>query len=163
MYIRLWRLLLACLVLLFAFFVLNIFYTLSYSRIDIAARTWKWLWFWTDGWVNLEYFVALCVILYWWRPTAENYRYSLEELAGDEAEAAERERADIYDSFDNPRMGENLEMDDLQDSAVKPKSASISGDAVQFVINDEDEDEDEDHDHTDVAAPSSVSPHEHTK
>ncbi|KAJ1758547.1 hypothetical protein LPJ54_006395 [Coemansia sp. RSA 1824] len=144
MYTRLWRLLLVCLVLLFGFFVLNIVYTLSYSRILVAARSWQWLWFWTDGWLNLEYFVALCVILYWWRPTMENYRYGLEELAGDEIEAAEREQAFIdHDSFDNPRMGENLELDDMGEMP-KPRSASVSGDAVQFVINDDDDDEDDD-------------------
>ncbi|KAJ2817254.1 hypothetical protein IWW50_006231 [Coemansia erecta] len=158
MYTRLWRLLLVCLVLLFGFFVLNIVYTLSYSRIQVAARSWRWLWFWTDGWLNLEYFVALCVILYWWRPTLENYRYSLEELAGDESEAAEREQAFMdHDSFDNPRMGENLEMDDFSNSAAKDRSASISGDIVQFVINDDDDDEDDEH--PGAATTSKQSPH----
>ncbi|KAJ1810041.1 hypothetical protein LPJ77_001210 [Coemansia sp. RSA 2523] len=156
MYTRLWRLLLVCLVLLFGFFVLNIVYTLSYSRILVAARSWQWLWFWTDGWLNLEYFVALCVILYWWRPTMENYRYGLEELAGDEIEAAEREQAFIdHDSFDNPRMGENLELDDMGEMP-KPRSASVSGDAVQFVINDDDDDEDDDR--ADAATANKTSP-----
>ncbi|KAJ2178544.1 hypothetical protein GGF45_002804, partial [Coemansia sp. RSA 551] len=115
-----------------------------------------WLWFWTDGWLNLEYFVALCIILYWWRPTMENYRYGLEELAGDEIEAAEREQAFIdHDSFDNPRMGENLELDDMGEMP-KPRSASVSGDAVQFVINDDDDDEDDDR--ADAATANKTSP-----
>ncbi|KAJ2162745.1 hypothetical protein GGF46_000470 [Coemansia sp. RSA 552] len=144
MYNRLWRLLLLCLVLLFAFFVLNIVYTFSFTRIGVAASSWRWLWFWTDGWVNLEYFVALCVILFWWRPTNENYRYSLEELAGDEEEAAEREQAAGRDSYNNPRMGENLELDDLGGvTAAKGNATPIPGDNFQFVIDDDDDDEDD--------------------
>ncbi|KAJ1661790.1 hypothetical protein EV178_006399 [Coemansia sp. RSA 1646] len=139
MYNNLWRLLLVCLVLLFAFFVLNILHTIFYSHISIAARSWKWLWFWTDGWLNFEYFTALCIILYWWRPTSQNYRYSLEELAGDEDEALEREQAtDEHDSFDNPRMGENLELEDMSATAIKDRRVSNSASDVQFVINEDD-------------------------
>ncbi|KAJ2384042.1 hypothetical protein GGI23_007018 [Coemansia sp. RSA 2559] len=139
MYNNLWRLLLVCLVLLIAFSVLNILHTLFYSHISIAARSWKWLWFWTDGWLNFEYFAALCVILYWWRPTSQNYRYSLEELAGDEDEALEREQiADDHDSFDNPRMGENLELEDMSASAIKDRHVSDLGNDAQFVINEDD-------------------------
>ncbi|KAJ2549972.1 hypothetical protein EV175_004242 [Coemansia sp. RSA 1933] len=135
MYNNLWRLLLACLVLLMAFFVLNILHTIFYSHISIAARSWRWLWFWTDGWLNFEYFAALCIILYWWRPTSQNYRYSLEELAGDEDEALEREQVvGEHDSFDNPRMGENLELDDMSATAIKDRHVSD----VQFVINEDD-------------------------
>ncbi|KAJ2804469.1 hypothetical protein H4R20_002498 [Coemansia guatemalensis] len=146
MYNRLWHLLLVCLVLLFLFFILNILFTLSYSRLGFAAKTWRWLWFWTDGWLNLEYFAALCIILYWWRPTLENHRYGLEELAGNEDEAAERELNFGHDSFDGPHMGENLELDELGSGPAKPGPTSISGDDVQFVISDEDiEDDDNGH------------------
>ncbi|KAI9503346.1 hypothetical protein GGI25_001783 [Coemansia spiralis] len=140
MYNNLWRLLLVCLVLLFAFFILNILHTIFYSHIRVAARSWKWLWFWTDGWLNFEYFVALCIILYWWRPTTQNYRYSLEEIAGDEDEAMERELATTgHDSFDGPRMGEDLELDEITAANTKAnRPVSISGDAVQFVINEDD-------------------------
>ncbi|KAJ2337693.1 hypothetical protein GGI00_000056 [Coemansia sp. RSA 2681] len=150
MYNKLWRLLLVCLVLLFAFFVLNILHTVFYNLVSVAARSWKWRWFWTDGWLNIEYFVGLSVILYWWRPTLQNYRYGLEELAGDEQEATDRDEAADHDSFDNPRMGENLELDDLGMATAMPKPASISGDDVRFVIHEDelgfgsdDEDEDE--------------------
>ncbi|KAJ2846700.1 hypothetical protein IWW36_004221, partial [Coemansia brasiliensis] len=144
MYNHLWRLLLVCLVMLFAFFVLNIIYTISYTRIEVAAWSWRWLWFWTDGWLNFEYFGALCVILYWWRPTLQNYRYSLEELASNEDEAAEREQAFAHDSFDNPQMGENLELDVLDATTATKKTTSISGDDVQFVISNDDDEEEED-------------------
>ncbi|KAI9479292.1 lung seven transmembrane receptor-domain-containing protein [Coemansia mojavensis] len=158
MYTRLWRLLLVCLVMLFAFFVLNIIYTISYTRIEVAAWSWRWLWFWTDGWLNFEYFVALCVILYWWRPTLQNYRYSLEELASNEDEAAEREQAFAHDSFDNPQMGEDLELDVLD--ATTKKTTSISGDDVQFVISNEDDEED-DTVATATASKPISSPHSH--
>ncbi|PIA16275.1 hypothetical protein COEREDRAFT_81261 [Coemansia reversa NRRL 1564] len=144
MYNRLWHLLLVCLVLLFLFFILNIMFTLSYSRLGFAANTWKWLWFWTDGWLNLEYFAALSIILYWWRPTLENHRYGLDELAGNEDEAAERELNFSHGSFDGPHMGENLELDELGSGVLNPGPKSISGDDIQFVISDEDNDGDGD-------------------
>ncbi|KAJ2028054.1 hypothetical protein IWW57_002337, partial [Coemansia sp. S610] len=81
-----------------------------------------------------------------------NYRYSLEELAGDEQEAIDRDAATAHDSFDNPRMGENLELDDLGISTGMPKPVPISGDDVRFVIHEDelgfgsdDDDEDEHH------------------
>ncbi|KAJ2077646.1 hypothetical protein H4R24_005004 [Coemansia sp. RSA 988] len=147
MYNRLWYLLLVCLILLLLFFILNIMFTLSYSRLSFAANSWRWLWFWTDGWLNLEYFAALCIILYWWRPTLENRRYGLEELAGNEDEAAEREINFGHDSFDAPHMGEHLELDELGHESAKTSPASISGDDVQFVISDEGNDDDDDGSH----------------
>ncbi|KAJ1896917.1 hypothetical protein LPJ66_003695 [Kickxella alabastrina] len=138
MYNRLWRLLLLCLVLLFVYFVLNVLHTVFYDRLGVASRSWKWRWFWTDGWLNLEYFAALCTILYWWRPTSQNYRYSLEELAGDEQAAMERDQnGGGHDSFDNPRMGEDLELGELGGSVAKNdnRKSSFSADDVQFVIN----------------------------
>ncbi|KAJ1851408.1 hypothetical protein LPJ57_007838 [Coemansia sp. RSA 486] len=143
MYNKLWRLLIVCLILLFAFFVFNILHTVFYERLSVAAQSWKWRWFWTDGWLNIEYFVALSIILYWWRPTSQNYRYSLEEIAGDELDAMAREHAnDARDSFDNPRMGENLELNDLDPAANKKtgRASSFSGDDVHFVINNDDVD-----------------------
>ncbi|KAJ2762626.1 hypothetical protein IWQ56_005003 [Coemansia nantahalensis] len=153
MYNRLWHLLIVCLALLVAFFILNVMYTVSYTRMGMAASLWRWLWFWTDGWPNLQYFFALGTILYWWRPTLKNYRYGLEEIAGNEDEAAEREQAFGHSSLDNPRMGENLELDDLGAGAIKPGMATLSGDDVQFVINndcDSDDDDDDDADNNDV-------------
>ncbi|KAJ2009654.1 hypothetical protein GGI04_000226 [Coemansia thaxteri] len=153
MYNKLWRLLLVCLVLLFAFFVLNILHTIFYNLVNIAARSWKWRWFWTDGWLNIEYFFGLSIILYWWRPTLQNYRYSLEELAGDEQEAMDRDEAVGRDSFDNPRMGENLELDDLGIAMPAGKAPSISGDDALFVIHEDelgfgsDEDDGSEHQH----------------
>ncbi|KAJ2852627.1 hypothetical protein GGI22_005161, partial [Coemansia erecta] len=65
--------------------------------------------------------------------------YSLEELAGDEDEALEREQiADDHDSFDNPRMGENLELEDMSASAIKDRHVSDLGNDAQFVINEDD-------------------------
>ncbi|KAJ1953133.1 hypothetical protein EC988_003167, partial [Linderina pennispora] len=140
MYNRLWRLLMLSLVLLFVYFVLNVMYTVFYSRPELADRTWKWRWFWTDGWLNLEYFAVLATILFWWRPTTQNYRFGLEELAGDEEEAMQRDQAgDMRDSFDNPRMGEDLELDVI---GQNPKD--VSADDVRFVVDD-DEDSDEEH------------------
>ncbi|KAI8325591.1 hypothetical protein GQ54DRAFT_301830 [Martensiomyces pterosporus] len=155
MYNNLWRLLMVSLVLLFIFFVLNVMHTVFYSRPSLAARAWRWRWFWTDGWLNLEYFVVLCIILYWWRPTSQNYRYSLEELAGDEEEAMERDAAARRDSFDNPQMGENLELDVIGGSAKGDKRVSIAGDDVQFVVNDDSElDSDEEGAHQAISSPS---------
>ncbi|KAJ2749072.1 hypothetical protein H4S06_004743, partial [Coemansia sp. BCRC 34490] len=67
-----------------------------------------------------------------------NYRYSLEELAGDEDEALEREQTTgAHDSFDNPRMGENLELEDMPASSIKDRRVPNTSD-VQFVINEDD-------------------------
>ncbi|KAJ1935338.1 hypothetical protein FBU59_005418 [Linderina macrospora] len=151
MYNRLWRLLMLSLVLLFVYFVLNVMYTVFYSRPVLAASTWKWRWFWTDGWLNLEYFAVLATILFWWRPTTQNYRFGLEELAGNEEEAMERDQHDERDSFDNPRMGENLELDVI---AHPNKGVPVSGDDVQFVVDDDEfnSDDDEDAPHLTEAA-----------
>ncbi|KAJ2777192.1 hypothetical protein H4R18_005272 [Coemansia javaensis] len=161
MYNRLWHLLVVCLALLFAFFVLNVMYTVAYTQLDMAASLWRWLWLWTDGWLNIEYFLALGTILYWWRPTLKNYRYGLEELAGTEDEAAERELAAAGNgSFDGPRMGEDLELEDIGAAATKRGHASFSGDDVQFVINnDGDDDDDDDEDEADATTQGNAGSH----
>ncbi|KAJ1966462.1 hypothetical protein GGI12_000037 [Dipsacomyces acuminosporus] len=149
MYKNLWRLLLISLILLCVFFIFNVMHTVFYNVPSLAVRAWRWRWFWTDGWLNLEYFVVLCIILYWWRPTSQNYRYSLEELAGNEEEALERDAAARRDSYDNPQMGENLELDVIGNNtaATRDKPAPASRDDVQFVVDDSEFDSDDDDAH----------------
>ncbi|KAJ1721683.1 hypothetical protein LPJ53_003810 [Coemansia erecta] len=162
MYNKLWRLLVVCLLLLLVFFIFDVLHTVFYERLSVAARSWKWRWFWTDGWLNFEYFVAIAIILYWWRPTSQNYRYSLEEIASDEVDAMAREHVgNGNDSFDNPRMGEDLELAEFDLSAAKRdnRKASFSGDDVQFVINNDEVDFSSDSDeeqHTRTSPPSTA-------
>ncbi|KAJ2725725.1 hypothetical protein GGI07_001093 [Coemansia sp. Benny D115] len=72
----------------------------------------------------------------------------LEELAGDEDAAIERDQTTRqHDSFDNPRMGEDLELGVIDSHGVqKKRSTSFSADDVQFVIHNDDVDFESDSD-----------------
>lgn len=48
---------------------------------------WTYQWFLFDGYFNLVYLFVFVSISFLWRPTSENQRYGLSQLASDESEA----------------------------------------------------------------------------
>ncbi|KAI9327632.1 lung seven transmembrane receptor-domain-containing protein [Zopfochytrium polystomum] len=84
MYKNLRNILVASLVILLLFFVINI--TLFGERKDprLVPVLWKIKWFLLDGWLNTLYFAVFVSIAYLWRPTTNNERYGLDELASDD-------------------------------------------------------------------------------
>ncbi|KAJ1916370.1 hypothetical protein H4219_003816 [Mycoemilia scoparia] len=145
MYQRLWILFIVSLLFLIGFFSLNIINLTMLTSDAWAARQWRWRWFLSDGFFNLEYLFIFGTILFWWRPTAENRRYGLEQIAGDEDGALERERhrqlnGDEFDENGHPISHEGIPMDDF----TKPQN-DPSDDTYQrlpddvFVLEDEDD------------------------
>lgn len=45
---------------------------------------WQWRWMILDGTLNIAYLVIFASIVYLWRPTSNNERYGLEQLASDD-------------------------------------------------------------------------------
>ncbi|KAJ3031998.1 UNVERIFIED_CONTAM: hypothetical protein HDU68_009099 [Siphonaria sp. JEL0065] len=84
MYKRLWGILVFSAVILFTFFIVN---TIAFkNRFDpIWMETyWQYRWLLLDGWLNILYLVVYVSIALLWRPTENNQRYGLEQLAGDD-------------------------------------------------------------------------------
>lgn len=73
--------------LLLAFFVVNgLFFHKSDDR-DFINSQWQTRWFLIDGWLSILFFTIFAAIMWLWRPTANNQKYGLQELAQDEATA----------------------------------------------------------------------------
>ncbi|KAI8391629.1 lung seven transmembrane receptor-domain-containing protein [Radiomyces spectabilis] len=87
MYRRLYRLLVFSVLMVIVIFILNMLNFSDRTVEDWAARNWKRRWFMLDGWLNILYFTVFFVIVILWRPTSNNSRYGLEQLAQDEEEA----------------------------------------------------------------------------
>jgi len=85
MYRRLGLLLLASIVVIFAFFFWNSFAFAGRGRPDFVPEHWKTRWFVLDGWLNLVYLANIVGVAYLWRPTQNNRRFAMsDELAQDE-------------------------------------------------------------------------------
>ncbi|TPX54384.1 hypothetical protein CcCBS67573_g09584 [Chytriomyces confervae] len=86
MYQRLWRILVFSAAVLVVFFVVN---TIAFkNRMDPEWLPiyWQYRWLLLDGWLNILYLVIYLSIALLWRPTENNQRYGLEQLAGDDYE-----------------------------------------------------------------------------
>ncbi|PWA01684.1 hypothetical protein BB558_002188 [Smittium angustum] len=90
MFNKMWKLLMFNIVAFTMFIVLNIIQVSLFSNGDYIVSTWKWRWLMIDGWLNFQFFITFVVVLWWWRPTSNNHRYGLEQLAHDEGDAWER-------------------------------------------------------------------------
>ncbi|KAJ1966886.1 hypothetical protein IWQ62_002190 [Dispira parvispora] len=91
MYRNLWRLLLVCAILILVLVAVNIANFAFRTDPRWVVYRWQVRWLLFDGWLTVIYTFAFFVILFLWRPTPHNYRYGLEELAGDEVDANARE------------------------------------------------------------------------
>ncbi|KAI8920272.1 lung seven transmembrane receptor-domain-containing protein [Powellomyces hirtus] len=84
MYRRLWGLLVASVVVIVFMFVVDAFFFMNRDSPDWLPKHWRVRWFLLDGWLNILYllvFLGICIL---WRPTENNQRYGLDELAQDD-------------------------------------------------------------------------------
>ncbi|KAI8589609.1 lung seven transmembrane receptor-domain-containing protein [Geranomyces variabilis] len=84
MYRRLWRLLVGSVVIIVLMFGVDAFFFANRESTEWLPKHWRVRWFLLDGWLNLLYlfvFLGICIL---WRPTENNQRYGLDELAQDD-------------------------------------------------------------------------------
>ncbi|KAJ3136985.1 hypothetical protein HK100_001160, partial [Physocladia obscura] len=84
MYQRLWRILVFSAIMLLAFFIVN---TIAFrNRMDPEWLPvyWQYRWLLLDGWLNILYLIVYLSIALLWRPTDNNQRYGLEQIASDD-------------------------------------------------------------------------------
>ncbi|KAJ3206633.1 hypothetical protein HDU82_004402 [Entophlyctis luteolus] len=84
MYKRLWAILVFSAVSLFVFFVINTIALKFSSDDDWIPVYWQYRWLLLDGFLNILYLIVYVSIALLWRPTDNNQRYGLEQLAGDD-------------------------------------------------------------------------------
>ncbi|KAJ3180147.1 hypothetical protein HDU85_004150 [Gaertneriomyces sp. JEL0708] len=72
------------LLVILGMFVIDTFYFMNFDSPDWLPTHWQWWWFMLDGWLNLLYLGVFVGIAILWRPTENNQRYGLEELAQDD-------------------------------------------------------------------------------
>lgn len=113
MYQSLWRILVISVILLTGFFVLNSADYAHRMETDWQSKHWQIKWFLLDGWMNVEYFVMFGAIMWLWRPTNENWRYALQELAGDERDVIEYEDGERV-------IGEGIKLQDVRKPTPAP-------------------------------------------
>lgn len=87
---RLFRILVAAVVVIFAFFVVS---SIAFSQSggeNFPSQTWTWRWFLLDGWTSTLYLIVFASVAWIWRPTGHNLRLSMsDEIAtGDDPEDA---------------------------------------------------------------------------
>ncbi|KAJ3386986.1 hypothetical protein HDU92_002185 [Lobulomyces angularis] len=90
MYKTLWQILVFSIFSLFLSFMLNSVNFHFRSSTQWVPYYWKYRWVLLDGWLNVLYLCIFGGILILWRPTENNQRYGLDELAQDD-----------FDEFDN--------------------------------------------------------------
>ncbi|CAO1633897.1 unnamed protein product [Sympodiomycopsis kandeliae] len=163
---RLFRILIAAVVIIFAFFVVS---SIAFSQSggeNFPSQTWTWRWFLLDGWTSTLYLVVFSAVAWIWRPTGHNLRLSMsdEVATGDDPEGGDIELAGEYAG--GPAHPDDS--DDEDDEAAKrrateartnshnsaqepaPPYSQRTDDAtndrneVMFSVGDEDEDDRED-------------------
>ncbi|KAJ3334317.1 hypothetical protein HDU76_000009 [Blyttiomyces sp. JEL0837] len=92
MYKRLWMILVISVCAIGLNFVINMIVFSKRRDPQWIPVLWKWRWLAMDGSLNILYLIVFVSIAYLWRPTDNNQRYGLDELASedweDEIEAA---------------------------------------------------------------------------
>ncbi|KAI9100681.1 lung seven transmembrane receptor-domain-containing protein [Phlyctochytrium arcticum] len=86
MYRRLWRILVSSIVIISIMFVVDIIFFTNRDTIEWLPAHWKVRWFLLDGWLNILYLGVFLGLAILWRPTENNQRYGLDELAQDDFE-----------------------------------------------------------------------------
>ncbi|KAI9348607.1 lung seven transmembrane receptor-domain-containing protein [Obelidium mucronatum] len=84
MYNRLWGILVFSAVVLLAFFIVNTIAFKNRFEPSWMETYWQIRWLLLDGWLNILYLVVYLSIALLWRPTENNQRYGLEQLASDD-------------------------------------------------------------------------------
>lgn len=127
MYRKLWWCILSSVLIIFAFFFLNIVLFSGRESVDFLPNNWQTRWFVLDGWLNLVYMADVAFIAYLWRPTANNRRFAMsDELAQDDEGF---EIASIRDSLDFDAEDEGHENGFSNGLSTKPSNNSIRGDS----------------------------------
>jgi Lung seven transmembrane receptor len=91
MYRRLWWLLLWSITMVIVLFAVDFILFWRRDTEGWGAQHWHSKWFLLDGWNNVLYFITFVVIAFLWRPTSNNRRFGLDQLAQDEDEAVDLE------------------------------------------------------------------------
>lgn len=89
MYKNLSRIIVVSVAMLFIVLLVNTVYFSNRNNSSWLPTHWQWKWLLMDGLLNLLYLFALVGILWLWRPTDNNRRYGLDELAQDDFEPQE--------------------------------------------------------------------------
>ncbi|PVU97686.1 hypothetical protein BB561_000403 [Smittium simulii] len=87
---KMWYLLLLNIIAFIFFIVVSFITIFMMINKNSISKLWKYQWLIFDGWLNVQFFISFSFILWWWRPTSNNNRYGLEQLAGDESGVWER-------------------------------------------------------------------------
>ncbi|KAJ3036151.1 hypothetical protein HK097_003900 [Rhizophlyctis rosea] len=95
MYRRLWRLLVFSVTALIIFLFVNAIMVSHREDPSWIPDLWRTRWFLIDGWLNMLYLIIFVVICVLWRPTTNNQRYGLQELAQEDFEEEEDEEEGV--------------------------------------------------------------------
>ena len=102
MYKKLWWAILATIVAILGFLVMNSFTFVSADDPDFVPFHWKTRWFVMDGWPLIVYFLDVAWIAYIWRPTSNNRRFAMsDEIAQDDDGTFEIGDIGMPDDFDD--------------------------------------------------------------
>lgn len=82
MYIRLQYMLATSAIMLFGIMILNSVNAARRHNVAWIDTQWKYRWFMLDGLLNLVFLLMFLGVLILWRPTSNNERYGLQQLAG---------------------------------------------------------------------------------
>ncbi|TPX39806.1 hypothetical protein SeMB42_g03850 [Synchytrium endobioticum] len=98
MYRNLWRILLASVIVLSIFFIVNAVNVSYRESPSWMPHYWQWKWFLLEGWLNILYLFVYIGILILWRPTTNNARYGLEQISSqDDDDEAVRVEGGVSD------------------------------------------------------------------
>ncbi|KAJ1024841.1 hypothetical protein NDA16_002881 [Ustilago loliicola] len=151
MFVKLHRILVAAVVVIFAFFIISSWAFSQSGGEGFAPNTWRYRWFLLDGWLALLYLTVFAAIAWVWRPTGSNMRLAMsDELATEDDPTAEGYEVDTFAA----RGPDGSDSDDEDDVEAKKTSQGNAGgvggsrgrvgqDEVVFEIGDEDDEADQ--------------------
>ncbi|CBQ68875.1 related to PTM1-member of the major facilitator superfamily [Sporisorium reilianum SRZ2] len=148
MFVKLHRILLGAVVVIFAFFIISSIAFLQSGGEGFAPNTWQYRWFLLDGWLALLYFAVFSAIAWVWRPTGNNMRLAMsDELATDDDPTAEGYEVDTFAARGPDGPDSDDEDDDVEAKKTSHGNARGAPNAdVVFEIGDEDDEADQSRD-----------------
>ncbi|SPO27830.1 related to PTM1 - member of the major facilitator superfamily [Ustilago trichophora] len=151
MFVKLHRILIAAVVVIFAFFIISSIAFSQSGGSGFAPNTWQYRWFLLDGWLALLYFSVFAAIAFVWRPTGNNMRLAMsDELATEDDPTAEGYEVDTF-AMRGPDGPDSDDEDDVEAKKTSQGGNANAGggsrgavrDEVVFEIGDEEEDGDQ--------------------
>ncbi|KAI9291159.1 hypothetical protein K502DRAFT_309621 [Neoconidiobolus thromboides FSU 785] len=125
--------------LLLMYFIANGLFFNKSSEKSFINDQWQNRWFLTDGWLAVLFLVIFTAIMVLWRPTPNNQKYGLQELAQDESAADALDLEQRIQSEDRANNNNNNNMED--NNKIIP--AHLDGGVNIFDIGADDEDDEE--------------------